>query len=67
MKKHTYQKVDNMIKNKSDLKRYLEMDRYALGRGGDLNGLEIMFTNLRFRSDIMNIIIILFRKGTVTC
>lgn len=23
-----------MIKNKSDLKRYLEMDRYALGRGG---------------------------------
>lgn len=24
-----------MIKNKSDLKRYLEMDRYALGRGGE--------------------------------
>lgn len=58
-----------MIKNKSDLKRYLEMDRYALGRGGgeDLNGLETIFTNLRFRSDIMNIITILLRKETVTC
>lgn len=56
-----------MIKNKSDLKRYLEMDRYALGRGGDRNGLEIIFTNLRFRSDIMNIITILLQKGTETC